>query len=247
MEGGLRITSRAQRQERTLITVITAVFNGCQALEKTIQSVLAQKNHSLEYIVIDGGSTDGTLDILRKYDKDLGYWMSAPDKGIYDAFNKGWKLASDESFVLFLGAGDLLISLPDEKVIIPSEVVYGNVVFDEGTKFTSKVDFRLKLGNTVHHQAMLVKKSLSPASPFDLRFGTYADFDFNQRLFKQKVTFTYAGDFEAYALPGGISQAFRMGESLRIVYKNFGFFYAGLAFVYYIAQRIRNRIAGRQI
>ena len=246
VEGGLRATANNQKKQRPLVTVITAVLNGANAIEKTIQSVLVQKQHHIEYLVIDGGSTDGTIDILRRYSDSIDYWISAPDKGIYDAFNRGWKLASAESHILFLGAGDRIISLPPIEVIEKSEVVYGNVVFDEGNRFTSKADFRLRLGNTLHHQSLLVKKSLSPDSPFDTAFKTYADFDFNQRLHKQKVKFTFAKEFASYALPGGHSKDFQMGESLRIVRKNFGLFYAGIAFMYYLAQSLRNKVTNRE-
>jgi glycosyltransferase involved in cell wall biosynthesis len=247
VEGGLRITSSSRREKSPLITVITAVFNGSQFLERTILSVLAYKKKlELEYLVIDGGSTDGTLEILKKYDDAVDYWTSAPDKGIYDAFNKGWNLSSDDSFVLFLGAGDILLTLPDATLISGSQVVYGHVMFDEGRRFTSKVDFRLRLGNTIHHQAMLVKKSLCPVSPFDLKFRTYADFDFNQRLLKQGVKFTFADHFASYALPGGESKDFRMRESLEIVRKNFGILYAGIAFLYYVMQQVRDSIVNRK-
>ena len=71
-----------------LITVVTAVFNAALPLESTIQSVLAQTYGNVEYIVIDGGSSDGTLDVIRKYEHGIDHWLSEPDKGVYDAFNK---------------------------------------------------------------------------------------------------------------------------------------------------------------
>ncbi|MBL7985738.1 MAG: glycosyltransferase, partial [Flavobacteriales bacterium] len=72
-----------------LVSIVTVVYNGAATLERTIQSVLAQSHPRIEYIIMDGGSTDGTLDILRRYDDRIAYWRSAKDKGIYDAMNKG--------------------------------------------------------------------------------------------------------------------------------------------------------------
>ena len=92
-------------KSRPLITIITAVFNGETHLEETIQSIIQQTYDNVEYIIIDGGSTDGTLDIIRKYENHIDYWVSEPDKGISDAFNKGIRAASG-TYVNFQGDGD---------------------------------------------------------------------------------------------------------------------------------------------
>ena len=90
---------------RSEITVITVVFNGCAHLKQTIESVLAQTGVTLEYWVIDGGSTDGTLDIIKMYSRRLAGWISEPDRGIADAFNKGLERARGE-YIMFLNADD---------------------------------------------------------------------------------------------------------------------------------------------
>jgi glycosyltransferase involved in cell wall biosynthesis len=225
---------------KPIITIITVVFNSVSHIESTILSVIQQTNHKIYYIIIDGGSTDGTVDIIKKYQNKIHYWISERDKGIYDAFNKGWSVAPQNTYILFLGAGDKINNLPQENVIRNAEVVYGRVMLDQKQIFKSKADFRLRLGNTLHHQALLVKKSLFLEPPFDLRFKTYADFDFNQRLLKRKVKFTFDEKFVAYALPGGVSQKFKWVESLSIVKKNFGIGYSILASVYYFLQCIKN-------
>jgi glycosyltransferase involved in cell wall biosynthesis len=74
--------------EQPLVSIITVVFNGREFLEATILSVIRQRAFGFEYLVIDGGSTDGTLDIIRQYAADIDWWVSEPDKGIYDAMNK---------------------------------------------------------------------------------------------------------------------------------------------------------------
>jgi glycosyltransferase involved in cell wall biosynthesis len=242
MAGGSRFKTYLKGHDKPLLSIITAVYNGGAFIEKTIQSVIGQQTYNIEYIVIDGGSRDETIDIVKKYEHDIHYWISEPDKGIYDAFNKGWNVASPESFVLYLGAGDLLKILPDERSFKDADVVYGNVMLGETTIFSSKVDFRLKLGNTLHHQALFIKKSLFPFSPFELKYKTYADFDLNQKLLKRKTKFHYDEKFLSYALPGGASKDFQSQESLDIVRKNFGLFYAILAFFYYIAQGVVKKL-----
>ena len=88
-----------------LITIITVAYNAVKDIENTILSVLNQTYPNIEYIIIDGGSTDGTLDIIKKYEDKISYWVSEPDKGIYDAMNKGIVKANGD-YLFFLGADD---------------------------------------------------------------------------------------------------------------------------------------------
>lgn len=105
-EGGLRLSGYYKSScSQPLLTIITAVFNGESHLEETILSVLNQTYDNVEFIIIDGGSTDGTLDIIKKYEHAIDYWISEPDKGISDAFNKGVQLASGD-YINFQGDGD---------------------------------------------------------------------------------------------------------------------------------------------
>lgn len=86
------------------ISVVTVCYNAADTIEKTMLSVLNQTHHDIEYIIIDGGSTDGTVEIIRKYADRIAYWVSEPDKGIYDAMNKGIKVATGE-WINFMNAG----------------------------------------------------------------------------------------------------------------------------------------------
>ncbi len=130
--GGLRVRGyfKPAVTDRPLITVITAVFNGKNELEATLDSVLAQKYDLIEHIVVDGGSQDGTVDILRRYDDRVDYWFSEPDKGISDAWNKAIELASGE-YVSFLNAGDEY--LPDATERVAEEI--GEFHFSWGDMF----------------------------------------------------------------------------------------------------------------
>ncbi len=107
LDGGRRTRNEppASQAGLPLISVITVVFNGVKTVEQTIQSVIAQNYPNIEYIIIDGGSVDGTLDILHKYEDQIDYWLSAKDAGIYDAMNKGIALATGD-FIGMLNSDD---------------------------------------------------------------------------------------------------------------------------------------------
>lgn len=121
-QGGLRTQGLFKRSlpDKPLITVITVVLNGAEHLEETILSVLNQTYGNVEYIVIDGGSTDGTLDIIQKYEHAIDYWVSEKDAGIYDAMNKGIRVST--GLVLgFLNADDEYYPLALEDVATLSQ------------------------------------------------------------------------------------------------------------------------------
>lgn len=225
----------------TQLTVISVVKNGADHFEETILSVIAQRKTfaEIDLIVIDGGSSDGTIDILKKYSDHITYWTSGPDNGIYDAMNKGWAAAADNSFILFLGAGDRIISLPNDlKSHGQNEVIYGSVCMGDKAVFKSRADFHLNLYNSLHHQALLVNKGLHPSPPFNCCYRIYADFDFNQRLMKSGAKFIHSPDFIGYACPGGVSDRYFFTESLKIVLNNHGILWAVLAISGYYAMKV---------
>lgn len=221
-----------------LIVIITVVLNGGKSLEETILSVLNLSYCNVKHIVIDGGSTDETIDIILKYEKELFYWHSKRDRGIYDAMNEGWKLADLDSFVLFLGSGDKIMSLPDISTQASKDVLFGDVYIGPRL-FVSKLGFKLKLGNTVHHQALMIKKRIHVEPPFSLEYRIYSDFDFNQRLYKRGIKFYKIKGFVSYASDGGVSAVRNDSEMLKIVRKNYGIVYMIIAKLYYFLQNAK--------
>ena len=133
-----------------ILTIITVVFNADKSIENTILSVIEQKkrykNRNIEYIIIDGKSTDNTINIIKKYNQYIDFWISEPDKGIYDAMNKGIDIAKGE-YIFFLGADDILLNLPLNILTKAKEkninAVIGNVLLSNDKIFNS--DFSWKL------------------------------------------------------------------------------------------------------
>ncbi|MHB8121818.1 MAG: glycosyltransferase family 2 protein [Desulfuromonadaceae bacterium] len=222
------------------ITIVTVVKNGAFHIEETILSVIEKKaTTDIDYLIIDGGSTDGTTDIIRKYSDHISYWISEPDSGIYDAMNKGWTAAADDTFILFLGAGDRIISLPEAMGSYGlTDVVYGSVQMGENKVFKARADFHLNLYNSLHHQALFVNKSFYPSPPFNCCYRIYADFDLNQRLKKRGANFIYSQDFISYAHPGGVSDRSCFSESLSVISANYGFMWSVLAISAYYSMKI---------
>lgn len=220
------------------ITIVTVVYNGASTIEQTIQNVISQTYQPIEFIVVDGCSMDGTVKIIEQYSNHITHWISEPDKGIYDAMNKGWAMANDSSYILFLGSGDKVFQLPNMNNHKHSDIIFGDVILGNKNIFRSNYGFKLRLGNTIHHQAMLIKKAINPITPFSLDFKVYADFDFNQRLHKAGIKFHKDKNFYTYALEGGVSTQFNASESSRVVKKNYGILMYFLAVLYYKLQKI---------
>ncbi|MGB9794570.1 glycosyltransferase family 2 protein [Caldisericum exile] len=177
--------------ELPLITVITVVFNGAKTLEETIKSVINQTYPNVEYIIIDGGSTDGTLDIIKKYEDQIDYWISEPDKGIYDAMNKGVTLALGY-YIYFLGSDDVVFSSEVFSKILSlikldTKLIYGNVYFKESGKIYDGEFSKFKLcTRNICHQAILYSiYFFKKYGLYNLKYKILADYEFNLRVWEK--------------------------------------------------------------
>ena len=167
------------------VSVVTVVLNMPELLERTIKSVIAQNYQNLEYIIVDGGSTDATLDVIKKYEEHIDVWVSELDNGIYDAMNKGGRLASGV-WVNFLNAGDTFVTdttVSDmfADVKLEDDLVYGDTIFQnkDGEKIVKARDpEHLWQAMVFNHNALFKKRNLLLEHPFSDKYKIVADSEF---------------------------------------------------------------------
>ncbi|WP_297089106.1 glycosyltransferase family 2 protein [uncultured Draconibacterium sp.] len=220
------------------ISVITVVFNAVELLEQTIKSIICQSYANLEYIVIDGSSTDGTVDIIKKYDKAITHWISEKDTGIYDAMNKGLKMASGD-YVIFINAGDMLYAC-DTLAKIPfaahpeADVFYGETVIisdktGEDLGLRKKVPPRnlswkhYQKGMVVCHQSIFIKKSIT--TNYNTSYRLSADVEWVILALKKAQKVVYVDCIISRFLSGGASrkmQKLSLKERFSVMRKYFG-------------------------
>lgn len=184
-------------------SIITVTYNAAATLEDTIQSVIAQTYHHIEYILIDGGSKDNTLNIINRYRDHIAHVISEPDKGLYDAMNKGIQLATGD-YLCFLNAGDsfheddtllqIVHSLHNETQL--PDVLYGETELVDGEghfvrmrrlSAPETLTWRsFQQGMLVCHQAFFARRTL--VEPYDLQYRFSADFDWCIRILKKSET-----------------------------------------------------------
>ncbi len=199
------------------LSIITIVYNNVRDIERSLQSVLNQTYPNIEYLVIDGASNDGTLEILKKYESRLSKLITEKDEGIYDAMNKGLAAATGD-YVLFMNSGDELYA-PDtvQKVFATAEdadIYYGETeMYDENwqslgrrrhqapAKFTWK---SFRLGMSVSHQAIYIRRSLTEA--YDLQYQLSSDIDWVIRAAKKAKKIVRVEAYVAKYLVGGMSK-----------------------------------------
>ena len=182
-------------------SIITVTYNAEAVLDDTIQSVVAQTYKEIEYIIVDGGSKDKTLEIDKRYAEKLSVIISEPDKGLYDAMNKGIRLATGD-YVCFLNAGDQLHEDETLFQIVQSlyeaelpDVIYGDTdIVDLDGHFLHKRRLSppenltwksFKQGMLVCHQAFFARTSLAKVTPYNLKYRYSSDFDWCIRIMKQ--------------------------------------------------------------
>ncbi len=164
-------------------TVITINYNNCNGLRKTIESVINQTCKDFEYIIIDGGSTDGSVDIVNSYLDKIDYWISERDNGCYHAMNKGIKVASGE-YVIFMNSGDYFYTNDVIDKFVkenPTEdVVCGDMFLSLGCidYVPSKLSLRYFFESNLPHQACFIKTSIQKKYPYNESFKIVSDYEF---------------------------------------------------------------------
>ena len=219
------------------LSVITIVYNNAKEIERTMLSVLNQTYQNIEYILVDGASTDGTIDIINLYKNRLSQFVSEPDQGIYDAMNKGLSLATGD-YVLFMNSGDEIYSKETVAAVFASalsgDIYYGETeMFDENWKSLGQRRHRaperfdwhsFKFGMNVSHQAIYVKRSLT--QPFDLKYKYSSDIDWIIKATKKSSSIVNTHLYVAKYLVGGISKQKHLAslkERFKILTHYYGF------------------------
>ncbi|GHU63982.1 glycosyl transferase [Bacteroidia bacterium] len=216
-------------------SIITVTYNASQWLGRTIQSILSQgvlSQAGIEYIIVDGGSTDGTLDIIRKYEANISRWISEPDTGLYDAMNKGLKLATGD-YVWFINAGDMIYSENTVREItglfdrehLP-DIIYGETEMVDAAgnslgmrrlKAPEKLTWKsFKMGMLVSHQSFIVRRTI--AVNYDLAYKYASDIDWCIRCLKKAETVFNTHLILSRFLEAGLSAANRK-DSLKERYR----------------------------
>lgn len=200
-----------------LISVITVVYNGEQHIGKTIESVLGQTYKQIEYIIIDGDSTDNTLDVIGGFE-GVSLLISEPDSGLYDAMNKGLKAASGD-YVWFLNTGDQIYSKDTVENMVAGlkgqpDIIYGGtMIIDENQNEIGDRRLRppekltwlsFRKGMVVCHQSLLVRRKLAPQ--YNLTYLLSSDIDWAIRAAKKAALTHNAGMILSRFLEGGMTE-----------------------------------------
>lgn len=213
------------------ISIITVVYNNVRDIAYTIESVLSQTYPHVEYILVDGTSTDGTLAVIERYRHRIAKIVSEKDNGIYDAMNKGLGMATGD-YVLFLNSGDALYDENTLAHIVElgqnADIIYGetklideqrHIIGDRRHKAPVQFDWKsFRYGMSICHQAIYVKRDIT--EPYDLQYQLSADIDWVIRAAKKAKTTQHVEAFVARYLVGGMTQK-RHRQGLKERYKIF--------------------------
>jgi len=244
------------------LTVITIVYNNVRDIERTINSVLKQTYKNIEYIIIDGKSTDGTLAVIAQFKERISKIISEPDKGIYDAMNKGLALATGD-YILFMNSGDEIYDEQTVEDVFDSapgaDIYYGETeMFNDNWESLGRRRHEapeifnwksFQFGMNISHQAIYVRRSIT--EPYDLKYKYSSDIDWIIKSAKKASNIVNVHRYVAKYLVGGMSKK-KHRESLKerfeIFTKYYGLipnvlnhiFIAGNLAIYFIKHRRTN-------
>lgn len=212
-----RAVEMASGATQPMVTVITVVFNGLDYVEATLRSVQEQTYPNVEYIVVDGGSTDGTVDVIRRYEEGISHWSSEKDRGIYDAMNKGLAMASGR-WVIFMNAGDAFYSPATLEEIFGGEaheadIIYGGVQIDyPGFSRIQQpgVPQRLWQGMQFSHQSVFVDVRRHQERPYNVANRIAADLQFFYESLQAGLRFKRIDRVVSRVSTGGLSEVNRV-------------------------------------
>lgn len=194
-----------------ILSVITINYNNADGLRRTIESVACQTSRDYEFVVIDGGSTDGSVDVIKGHASKIDYWVSEPDGGIYPAMNKGVRAAHGE-YCIFMNSGDEFYSKDViENVVkqgLREDIVCGDICFGENniSPNPEKVTMRTLYKHTLFHQASFIRTRLLRDHPYDEQMRSAADWKFfMHELVFRNATYKHVPIVIASFEDGGVS------------------------------------------
>ena len=218
-----------------LISIITVSFNAVSTIEKTILSVINQTYPNIEYIIIDGGSTDGSVDVIKKYSDKITYWISEPDKGIYDAMNKGIAIATGE-WINFMNAGDILYNIPKELLNKKnSHYIALSYPVEENNKYIEypSYSWKIRLRNTLPHQGLFYNINLCKPL-FNTKYKIYSDYDLNLKFYNTRQSILLLNKVVAFHDMNGISNNKKYANELfQVIKDNCGIFFVIISYLYF--------------
>lgn len=215
-----------EAKESPLISVITVVFNRKNELEETLLNIISQNYNCYEIILIDGGSTDGTLDVIKKYQDHISYWISESDKGIYDAMNKGVNAAKGE-WLNFMNAGDSyasneifnnifyknMLNKNYDLIIGNTDIDYGNFLRNQPVGDLNN----LWKGAQFIHQSVFIKRSFQLSNLYNINNKISGDFEFFYNSYKSEANIKFISYVVSIFKAHGVSDTKRVSA----VFSNF--------------------------
>ncbi len=206
------------------VSIITIAYNNLEGLKNTYESIRRQTFRDYEWLVIDGGSTDGTKQYLEEHDSELAFWCSEPDKGVYNAQNKGTQHAKGE-YCIYMNSGDSFYADDVLEKVFEEEsdadVIYGSwqLIFEDGKKIEGNVpevaDLAYFFDDNMCHQAMLIKREAVLARPYDESFPIYADWEEWLALYMQGKIFKRVDVLICNFMVGGLSTGDNASDELK--------------------------------
>jgi len=234
----------------TKISIITINYNNAKGLQRTVESVVSQNHPALEYLVIDGGSTDKSLSVIEKFASKISYWVSEKDSGVYNAQNKGIQKATGD-YVLLLNSGDYFHTAHAITRLIENskgqEIIYGDMIVKSGDKeevniFPDTLDFTFFVDNYIPHPCTLISRKLfSRVGLYKEEYRICADWVFFiEAIGKFNATYHHVSEVISVFETGGLSSnpASGMAEKEVFLKKEYGFCYDGYRDLYNYRERI---------
>lgn len=226
------------------VSIITVCYNSEADIENTVKSIVPFVSENVEYIVIDGGSTDNTLSILYTYKDKIAKLISEPDHGIYDAMNKGMKNACGK-WCIFINCGDVLLKLPKQLYSSSNDKysgIFAAVRVEDDVIVKPTFDWKLKIRNSIPHQGLFYNRLLINVH-FDTQYKIFSDYDLNLKMYKNGIDYLIVSDVVAFHSLVGVSNSKKAAKELFAVIKNNGgVFYLLLSYVYFKFNGLYNRL-----